>query len=161
VVGLVSEPYKIGGGEKSMVRNKGFTLIEMLLVMVIIGFLSAILVMRASDYSTEAKTKAVKADLHTLKTAVEAYVINNGQTPDDGQLENALTSESNRLVDEVPTDPFGSGDYGYDTDGTNAYYVIYSVGSDGDGSATAGTDSVTETGSTIWVSNCKTNNHGG
>ncbi len=149
-----------------MVRNnKGFTLIEMLLVMVIIGFLSAILVMRATDYSTEAKTKAVKADLHTLKTAVEAYAINNGQTPEDGKIEDALTSETNRLVDEVPTDPFGTGDYGYDTDGTNAYYVIYSVGPDGNAKPlTAGTDTVTggdAPGDDIWVSNCKEYNHGG
>ena len=146
-----------------MVRNnKGFTLIEMLLVMVIIGFLSAILVMRATDYSTEAKTKAVKADLHTLKTAVEAYAINNGQTPEDGALEDALTSETNRLVDEVPTDPFGSGDYDYDTDATNEYYVIWSVGSNGSGTLTAGSDQVTGNDSDdIWVSNCKTNNHGG
>jgi general secretion pathway protein G len=145
-------------------RNKGFTLVEMLLVMVIIGFLSSILVMRASDYSGVAKTKAVKADLHTLKTAVEAYIINNGGVPGGGMLEEALTSETNRLVDEVPEDPFNPGnDYAYapDDDGE----ARYAIGSTGPNKATGlyctGDEVVDTDGDDIWVSNCKTNNHGG
>ena len=142
-------------------RKGGFTLIEMLVVILIVGFLIGILAIRASDVGADAKKKAVAADLKSLKSAVEIYYVEYSQFPIVGSLESALVEATPRLIDEVPTDPYGSGDYGYKL--TNLYYVIYSVGPDG----AAGTIAVAATnngtvsngGDNLWVSNCANENH--
>jgi hypothetical protein len=68
-----------------------------------------------------------------------------------------LTSATPRIVSSIPDDIFASsGSYGYVRGGTgNYYYVIYSVGPDGTGSATITSDAVSETNGTscIYVSN--------
>ena len=61
--------------------EKGFTLIEMLLVVAIIGFLVAILLPSVGGVGEGAKVRAVKADLRTLKSAIEVYYISFGLYP--------------------------------------------------------------------------------
>jgi len=156
---------KIKGGDK---MKKGFTLIEILLVLAVIGVLAAALMLRATTLGPDAKNKRAENDLRLIKLAVEAYIADEGKLPtyanDSDALENALTNASKRLIDYIPNDPWGTGKYGYKTDGGNppTYYVIYSVGKNG-----AANISVTTTGGgtvsdgdtdDIWVSNCKTNN---
>ena len=151
---------------KCLRRKGGFTLIEMLLVILIVGFLVGILVIRASDVGEDAKKKSVAADLKSLKTAVEIYYVEYSCFPsDNSNWEDELVGSTPRLIDEVPVDPYGSADYVYETDGGDpiTYYAIYSVGPDG----TAGTLSVTTTDNgtvthsddNLWVSNCYGNNH--
>ena len=152
---------------KCLKRKGGFTLIEMLMVILIIGFLVGILAIRASDVGADAKKKAVAADLKSLKSAVEIYYVEYSQFPAEGSLESALVEASPRLIDEVPADPYGSGDYGYETDGGDpiTYYAVYSVGPDGTGSIAVtitanGTVTATGTGAdNLWVSNCAIRNH--
>ena len=155
-----------------MLRSKrGFTLIEVLLVVLIIGILVSILAVRASGISVEAKKKAAMADLKTLKTAVETYCINHDAFPTADSWDTLLTDETNRIVDEVASDPFGTA-YTYKTDGIGggARYVIYSKGPSrietgtamGVSSATDAVTGATDSGEdNIWVSNCRTNNNGG
>ena len=150
-------------------NNKGFTLIEMLLVILIIGFLVGILAIRASDVGADAKKKSVAADLKSLKSAVETFFIQNGRFPAVGTLVTDLVTATPRLVDEVPVDPYGSGGgYAYTTVGTPiTYYAIYSVGPDGvTGNFVVTADNngtVTATAAlsldNLWVSNCFNNNH--
>ena len=145
-----------------MLRNKkGFTLIEMLLVILIVGFLVGILAIRASDVGSDAKKKAVAADLKSLKVAVEAYHVKYSCFPSSNtKWESELVGAIPRLIDEVPADPYGSGDYVY-APNTAIYYVIYSVGPGGDGTAsvTDATGSGTASGSALYVSNCAVGNH--
>ena len=145
---------------KCLRKKGGFTLIEMLMVILIIGFLVGILAIRASDVGADAKKKAVAADLKSLKSAVEIYYVEYSQFPAEGSLESALVEASPRLIDEVPTDPYGSGDYGYKL--TNPYYAVYSVGPDGTGTVTVAitaNGTVSAGGDNLWVSNCANGNH--
>ncbi len=144
--------------------KKGFTLIEILLVVLIIGILVSILAVRASGISIEAKKKASMADLKTLKAAVETYYLKHSIFPYASNWDDALTAETNRIVDEVPNDPFGEA-YVYETNwtGEDARFLIYSKGPNTtSGAPMLGTDEITgNKDDDIWVSNCKTNNHGG
>ncbi len=147
-----------------LLKKGGFTLVELLVVMGVIGILIAILVPRFTSIQTEGKSRQAQADMRTLKTAIELYKTNHGNYPPDSTWDSVLVSEVYRLVDEVPKDPFrSSGQYTYDLDNTNLYYIIYSYGPDGlQGTVTVGGDSVTVSGDgvdNIWTSNCRFNNH--
>ena len=148
-----------------MKRRKGFTLIEMLLVVLIIGILVSILAVRASSISVEAKKKAAMADLKTLKVAVETYFLNHSVLPSQSNWGDCLTAETNRIVDEVPDDPFGEAyTYKYAGTGENSRFVIYSGGpnkTSGNIFPWDGTvDSISPgDADDIWVSNAKIRNH--
>jgi type II secretion system protein G len=141
--------------------KKGFTLIELLIVIAVISILIGIALPRFRGMQEEGNIAKAKGELRTLQTAVESYYIHNNNTyptdfPDD--LENDSSATGPKLIGETaPTDPFNPGnDYGYFKGGAgDQYYVIYSVGLDGDGSATITDDEVVETNgsSCIYVSN--------
>jgi len=147
--------------------KKGFTLIEMLMVVLIIAILAGVLVVRASSVNVETRKKATMADLKTLKTAVEVFFLNHNEFPNAAGWTTTLTDETNRIVDEVPNDPFGEA-YVYNTSdiGEAARFLIYSKGPNKVATTppTLGTGSnfdevLNGDGDDIWVSNCKTNNH--
>lgn len=143
-----------------MLQRKGFTLIEILLVVAIIAFLVAILVPSIGNFGADAKNKAVRADLNTLRSAVELYRINHGVYPPQATWSTVLTAETNRLIDRVPDDPYATGgaDYLYklwDTSGRHTY-VVYSVGTaSGAVTATVGDDTCTITSGAVSVTNAQ------
>ncbi len=148
--------------------KKGFTLIEVLLVLAAIGLLAGILMVRATTLGPESKNKKAYTDLRNIKLAVEAYVADTGKLPTETNnstdLENALTNASKRLIDYIPNDPWGTGKYGWSrTASPDNYYVIYSVGENGSTSiAVSATNGGTVSGgdaNDIWVSNCRNNNN--
>ena len=137
--------------------RKGFTLIELLIVIMVISILIGIALPRFRGMREEGLIAQAKGELRTLQTAVESYCIHNNNVypttfPDD--IEGA---SPDIIGPTAPTDPFDPGnDYGYVRGGTNnQYYVIYSVGPDGNGSATINVDEVSEANgnSCIYVSN--------
>lgn len=147
-------------------KNRGFTLLEILVVIAVIGILMAVLIPRFTGIQTDAKKKQALSELRSLKTAVEIYRNNNNAYPAAATWDSLLVAETNRVIDEVPNDPFRAAGnkytYGLDTT-AGSYYVIYSYGPDGTaGTITVASDAVTASGAgtdNIWVSNCKTNNH--
>lgn len=142
-------------------KKKGFTIIELLVVMTVIAIMVGLALPRFKGMQDEGNIAKAKGELRTLQTAVESYYIhNNSAYPATGAsaLQTALASAVPSIITYVPTDPFSSSsaDYGYVLGGTNSkFYVIYSVGPAGNGSASIASDAVSETnGSTcIYVSN--------
>ncbi len=61
-----------------MRSQKGFTLVEILIVVVILGILAAIVIPQFTDASTQAKNNSLKADLQTLRSQIELYKIQHG-----------------------------------------------------------------------------------
>lgn len=128
----------------------GFTIIELLIVIAVIAILVGIALPRFKGMQDEGKIVQTKAELRTLQTAVESYYMHNKHTyPDTGSadLQTALSTAKPSIINYVPTDPFsGTGaDYEYVMGGTDdKFYIIYSVGPSGDGSARITLDAVEE-----------------
>lgn len=139
--------------------RKGFTILELLIVITVISILVGIMIPRFKGMQDEGNIAKAKGELRTLQTAVESYYIHNNNTyPATGSaaLETALAAAVPNIINYVPTDPFSSADYVYVMGGTNSkFYIIYSVGPGGNGSAVITADAVVETNgdSCIYVSN--------
>lgn len=108
-----------------MTRRAGFTLIEMMIVIVVISILIGVLLPNFRGTQDEAMTQRAHSEMRTLATAVESYYIHNSNTLPPAL--SSLTSATPRIVNAIPDDPFnGTSDYQYAT--TGAYYVIWSIG---------------------------------
>lgn len=132
--------------------KKGFTLIELIIVIAVISILIGIALPRFRGMQEAGYIAQAKGELRTLQTAVEScYIHNNDALP---ATLTALTSTTPNIVGSaLPTDPFTNGtNYVYTTAGN--YYVIYSVGPDGTGTAAITSAGVaSDTGNAIYVTN--------
>lgn len=122
--------------------NQGFTLIEILVVIVILGVLAGLIIPRIMDRPEEAKQLKAKIQIESLETALNLYKLDNGrypsteqglqalvQKPDTGQLKHWRTGgylEKGRL----PVDPWGN-PFIYLSPGANGDYDLSSYGADG------------------------------
>ena len=71
----------------------GFTLLELLLVILIIGLLAAVVVPRFSGVSEEARIKSAQAQINAFETALEVYKLHMGRYPTTEEGLQALTTE--------------------------------------------------------------------
>lgn len=122
-------------------RSDGFTLIELMLVVIIIGALVAMVMPRLAGRSEQAKVGAAQADITAnIATALKLYELDNGGYPSDadGGL-NALFSKpgsagnwNGPYLEKKPVDPWGR-EYRYKSPGSHRVYDydLYSVGRDG------------------------------
>jgi len=117
-------------------RYNAFTLVEMLLVMTIIGILAAIVIPKMVGRSEQARLTAVHADLSSIKTALDAFEVDNGYYPksmqDLIQQPNNAKNWHGPYLDKVPQDPWGNNYlYYYPGKHNQNSYDLLSVGPDG------------------------------
>lgn len=139
-----------------MFRRKGFTILELLIVIAVIGVLVGIAMPRFKGIQDEGNIAKAKGDLRTLQTAMESYLMHNSNAFPTTLT--TLTTASPQIISSVPKDPFTSGSEYVLVKGTAPYYTIYSVGPARNGSCTAPADTtgvVTETNgsSCIYITN--------
>ncbi len=111
--------------------DQGFTLIEMLIVIVVISILIGVLLPSFRGTQDEAAEQRARSEMRTIATAIESYYIHNSNALPANLT--ALVSASPRILNVVPDDPFRSAtDYSYarDSGGTPVYYVVWSYGRD-------------------------------
>ncbi len=119
---------------------QGFTLIEVLVVVVILGILAALVVPRLMDRPDEAKRVAAKADVRAIGQALKLYRLDNGFYPTTEQGLGALTArpttqpeppnwKQGGYLDRLPKDPWG-GDYQYLAPGVKGEIDVFSLGAD-------------------------------
>jgi len=120
-------------------NKKGFTLIEILLVLVILGALAAMVLPRLSGRSEQAKVTAAKVDINSnIATALKLYELDNGMFPTTEQGLMALMVKPTRspvprnwsgpYLERLPRDPWGR-TYIYKFPGTHGFdYDLFSLG---------------------------------
>jgi general secretion pathway protein G len=69
--------------ETKMKAKRGFTLVEILIVVVILGILAAIVIPQFTQASSEAKLNSLCSDLQTLRSQIELYKVQHNDTPPD------------------------------------------------------------------------------
>ena len=118
-----------------MYNKKGFTLIELMLVVIIIGVLVSMVVPRLVGRSEEARVAAAKADIDAnISVALDLYELDNGRYPDslDGlrQKPGTAVNWKGPYLKKSPKDPWGNA-YAYRSPGDhNIDYDLYSYGPD-------------------------------
>lgn len=120
--------------------SRGFTLIEILVVVVILGILAAIVVPRVMERPGEARVTRAKQDVTSIQTALNLYKLDNFSYPSSEQGLEALVAKPSGqpdapnwkgpYLDRVPKDPWGK-PYQYQRPGQHGEIDIYSNGADG------------------------------
>ncbi|MDB6154518.1 MAG: xcpT 8 [Chthoniobacteraceae bacterium] len=106
-------------------RQQGFTLVEMLLVLVILAVLAAIVIPKMSGRSQQAKITAAKADISGIEMALDSFEVDTGGYPAGSNGLNSLIDEPTGAqnwrgpyLKKMPVDPWGNS-YIYSYPGKN------------------------------------------
>ena len=117
----------------------GFTLIELMVVLVIIGVLAALIVPNVLDRADEARTTAARTDVNNLMQALKLYKLDNQRYPTSEQGLQALVGKPSAApvppnwkpyVEKLPNDPWGR-PYQYLNPGVKGEIDVLSFGADG------------------------------
>ncbi|MBS3804178.1 MAG: type II secretion system major pseudopilin GspG [Oleiphilaceae bacterium] len=122
-------------------HQRGFTLIEIMVVMVILGLLVAIVGPNIMGRSDQAKVTVAKTQMSNIANALDLYRLDNSHYPSTQQGLEALVEKPNGnpeprnwnasgYMKNVPQDPWNN-EYQYISPGSERPYDLYSYGSDG------------------------------
>jgi general secretion pathway protein G len=125
-------------GARRAVGQRGFTLVELLVVMVILGLLAALVVPAYLGRERKARSQAAKTQIELLGTALDTFRLDTGRYPTSSEGLNALRTnpgglprwDGPYLKKEVPLDPWGR-PYMYESPGQHGDYDLYTYGADG------------------------------
>lgn len=122
-------------------QQAGFTLIEIMVVVVILGILAAVVVPKIMDKPDQARVTKAKQDIRVLESSLSLYKLDNFNYPSTQQGLEALVAKpsgdpepknykSGGYIQSLPKDPWGSA-YQYLSPGSKGEIDIFSYGRDG------------------------------
>jgi general secretion pathway protein G len=121
------------------ILTNGFTLIELMVVLVIIGVLAALIVPNVLDRADDARVTAARTDVNNLMQALKLYKLDNQRYPTSAQGLQALMAKPGEgpiptnwkhYLDKLPNDPWGRA-YQYLNPGVHGEVDVLSFGADG------------------------------
>lgn len=128
---------------KTLKDSRGFTLIEIMVVIVILSLLAVLVGPKIIGRSDDAKIADAKVQIRNLETALKLYKLDSGNFPDTeqglqalvskpttGKIPNNYKAEGYLENKTLPKDPWGA-DYVYLSPGEHGDYDLYSFGADG------------------------------
>lgn len=138
--GILNQSETSRGFAPRSAYTRGFTLIEIMVVVVIIGLLAAIIVPQVIDRVDEARIAKAKQDIQGLETALTMFRLDNSKYPSTDQGLKALSQQPTDpsihhwrpggYIQRVSKDPWGA-DYQYVYPGTHGRdYDLFSLGAD-------------------------------
>ncbi|MGE4371152.1 MAG: type II secretion system major pseudopilin GspG [Burkholderiaceae bacterium] len=117
--------------------QRGFSLIEIMVVVVIMGVLAALVVPNLIDRPDQARAIAARQDIGSIMQALKLYRLDYGRYPDTSQGLQALvtpspttSSAARGYLDRLPVDPWGA-PYHYLNPGVHGEIDVFSLGADG------------------------------
>ena len=120
-------------------RGRGFTLVEIMVVVVILGILAVLIVPRVLGRSDEARAAAARHDVAVIMQSLKLYRLDNGRYPTNEQGLQALVTKPTSAplpsnwkpyLDKLPKDPWGNL-YQYLNPGVHGEIDVFSLGADG------------------------------
>ena len=126
------------GGSRQRDRDGGFTLVELLVVLVILGLVMGLVAPRVLGYLTSSRERATELQIRSLGSALDLYFLDVGRYPTSAQGLGALVQQpagvarwNGPYVQQatVPSDPWGN-PYDYKVDQSGRYAIV-SFGEDG------------------------------
>jgi len=132
-----------GGNMNRLIKeDRGFTLIEIMVVLIIIGLLAGIVVPRLMGRTEEAKRTKAAVQIKNFQSALDLYRLDSGIYPSTDQGLQALVEKpavgdiprnwkDDGYIDKIPKDPWGD-NYVYLSPGVHGDYDLYSYGADGE-----------------------------
>ena len=131
---------KIINKRKSKIKNNGFSLIEILVVLLIIGLLTTLVAVNVLPSQDRARVEKAKADIAIMGNALEMYRLERFNYPNNemglrallrSNEENFQNSLNTRgYIKSLPKDPWGN-EYQYVIPGDKGEYDLFSMGADG------------------------------
>ncbi len=121
-------------------KNHGFTLVEIMVVVVILSILAAVVVPKIMDRPDQAREAKVRQDIRALSSALDLYRLDNFTYPStDEGLESLITKPASLsagakwkdggYIKNLPKDPWGN-PYSYLQPGTHGEFDLFSLGAD-------------------------------
>ena len=129
----------LAGARSRQRRARGFTLIELMVVLVIIGVLAALIVPNVLERADDARVTAAHTDVNNLMGALKLYKLDNQRYPSADQGLQALVTRPTTgaippnwksYIAKLPNDPWGHA-YQYANPGLKGEIDVYSFGADG------------------------------
>ena len=127
---------KAASAERVSRREAGFTLVEMLVVLAIIGLIVGLVGPRVLNYLSDSKVKAARIQIDSFAAALDLYFLDVGRYPNTNEGMNALMQRPSSASawngpylkgNAVPKDPWGNA-YVYRSPGQHGQYDLYSLG---------------------------------
>jgi len=142
---------RLSAKRSALQGQRGFTLVELLVVITIIALIMGIVGPRVLNYLTESKAKAAKIQIESFASALDLYFLDTGRYPNGSEGLTALVRRPGNINSwngpylkggQVPPDPWGNG-YVYRAPGQHGTYDILSYGADGTEGGTGAAQDIT------------------
>lgn len=113
--------------KKIILKKDGFTLIDLVIVIVIIAILAAVAIPSFLSINNRAKEASVKTEMFSIATAIALYAADNESYPATDSMQE-LSDYLNKFMNDIPESDFWDSPYHYESDGS--YYILTSNGID-------------------------------